>query len=629
MQESDFSHKIEDIKHRLYEPDNKASQRRREGILHPVKYKVAEEWEQPTEQQKVMKKKSKFFKRFFIMAIIFFIGALGFAGYMYFKGGSVISSDNIDITLLGNAFSQGGEELPLQIEIINKNNASLELANLIIEYPRGASDDTEEMVRLPRESLGTINAGERIERNIKVKLFGDQGSVRNVKVKLEYHPEGSNAIITKEKEYPVTISSSPISLLIDAPDSISSNQEISLRITTSLNTTLPNDMTSLKVGYPSNFQFESAIPKPDSDNSLWNLSSLSQTTPSVIEIKGRMSGQNGDQQVFHVFVGETDLKNKSNVDVVYNSLLHTVTISRPFLEAKILVNDQDSASPSVPGGEIIRGKIFWRNNLSSRITDAKIIAHFSGNAFNESTISSSSGFYDSINDQIVWDKNTISDFSSIEPGENGYVDFSLTPVSLIGADKSLKNPQIIIDVSIKGSEPQEGFIFADINNFEKKIIRISSDFQIANSAVYLSGEFPPKAEKETRYVVTWTLSNSANGIVQAEARSSLPFYIKWIGVTSGNKENVSHNETTREIVWKIGSVQPNIGFNSTNREASFIISLTPSLSQVGSIPQLVKELYLTGQDSFTGSLIKNSRGQITTSLPNDPAYFSGSERVTK
>ena len=228
MQESDFSHKIEDIKHHLYDPDNKATQRRREGILHTVKYKVADDWEKPLEEQKIMKKKSKFFKKLFVIAIIFFVCALGFAGYKYFSGGSLVSSDNIQISLLGNSFTQGGEELSLQIEIINKNNAKLELANLIIEYPKGASDATDEMVRLPRESLGTINAGGRVERNIKVKLFGDQGAVRNIKVRLEYHPEGSNAIFVKDKLYIVSINSTPINLTLEGPQSVSPNQDIGI-----------------------------------------------------------------------------------------------------------------------------------------------------------------------------------------------------------------------------------------------------------------------------------------------------------------------------------------------------------------------------------------------------------------
>ena len=123
---------------------------------------------------------------------------------------------------------------------------------------------------------------------------------------------------------------------------------------------------------------------------------------------------------------------------------------------------------------------------------------------------------------------------------------------------------------------------------------------------------------------------STNTIINAEARAILPSYVKWIGLAQGVSENVTYSDTTREVFWKIGSVKPNTGFNSTNREASFVISLLPSISQVGSTPQLMKEVSLTGQDSFAGTQIKDSAGAISTHLTNDPTYGNGeNERVVR
>jgi hypothetical protein len=195
-----------------------------------------------------MKKHSTpFFKKFFIGAIIFFVATLGFGSYMYFSGGVSVTSDKIDIIVLGNAFTKGGEELPLQIEIVNRNNAKLELANLIIEYPRGANDDAGDMVRIPRDAIGTINAGESITRNVKVSLFGEEKSIRPVRIRLEYHPEGSNAIFTKETEYGVTISSAPLSLLVESPDTVTPEQSMIFTVTAKLNTTLPSGTTMLQI----------------------------------------------------------------------------------------------------------------------------------------------------------------------------------------------------------------------------------------------------------------------------------------------------------------------------------------------------------------------------------------------
>ena len=547
---------------------------------------------------------------------------------MFSSNNVSVSSEKIDIKIIGNAFAKGGDELPLQVEITNSNNASLELSNLIIEYPRGAEDNVTDVVRLPRDPIGTIKSGETVIRNIKVKLFGAEKSIRNIKVSLEYHPEGSNAIFTKDKYYPVTISMAPISLDIEAPTEVISNQPISFKITATLNTSLPDSSPVLQVSYPSNFVFNSAVPAPIVNNSVWDLSTLTSQTPITIEVKGSLVGQNGDEQIFHVYAGTTDGMNQSVVNVVYSSILQKISITKPFLEARILVNGQDMPEYAVSGGSAVNTEISWANNLSTRITDGQIIVSLSGNVFDKNTVNAGGGFYDSANNQIIWDKNSVSDFADINPGDKGSVSFSFKPSSLIGAS-SIKNPQVSIKVSIKGREPLLGSTFNDINNFSEKIVKVLSDFQIVPSASYLSGSMPPKAETETRYIINWTLSNSANTINQAEARTTLPIYVKWVGLPSGVKENVTYNEVTHEVVWNIGQVNPNTGIDS-NREASFIISISPSIAQVGSVPQLIKETYLSGIDAFTNTTVKSTRSPVNASLYGDPnAEVGNNGRVVR
>lgn len=628
---SENNSKIEDIKRRLYEREDVTKKRLKNNIIHPINYKVSNDWvkeENKDDDLLKMKKKQSIsiYKKFFIATVIFFIGAVGYSVYTFLYGGVSVSNNNIDINILGNAFTKGGDELPLQVEVINRNKAKLELANLIVEYPRGAYDDQTDVVRLPHDSIGTIISGETVTRNIKVTLFGAEKSIRNIKVILEYHPEGSNAIFTKEVEYPITISSAPLSINIESPESVSSNQLFTIRIIPSLNTITKDKNTILQVTYPNNFIFDSALPAPSIGNSVWDLSSLTEGNGMPIEIRGKIVGQDGEDQVFHVYAGAASLVDKSKVSVVYNSLLQKIIIAKPFLEAKILVNDQDLSSYTANGGEKVDVTISWVNNLSTRIVDAQIIAKISGNVFDRTEVTPFNGFYDSVNSQIIWDKNTVSNLSSIEPGESGSFNFSFKPLSLVGLSNNIKDPQVLISVSINGRQPSEGIIFSEVNNFSEKIVKILSDFQIANSAFYSSGSIPPRAETETRYNITWTLSNSANNISGAVARTALPIYVKWVGPVGQTNEKISYNEVNHEVIWNIGSVKSNTGFDS-NREVSFTVSLNPSLSQVGSIPQLTKETYLSGTDTFTGTIIKSTKRPITTLLNNDPSFKFGDERV--
>lgn len=629
MQENEKISKIEDVKRRLYDRTASLSGHERQGILHPVSHeKVSESWSDDENTNMKKPPQSKFFKYFFITTIIFFIFAIFFAVYMFMQGSTSVSNDNIDISVLGNSFTEGGSELQLQVEIVNRNKSDLELSNLIVKYPRGASDDATDVIRLPRENIGVIPAGGRATKIFKVVLYGDQGSVRNVSIGLEYHPAGSNAIFTKDQSYPVTINSSPLSLLVDAPVSTSVNQSMTFKVTATLNTTLPEEGAVLTVSYPQGFIFEKSTPSPDSSNYIWDLSGLTQSEPRIITITGHMVGQEGDEQAFHLYAG-TKKVGQQAMDVVYNSYLQVVSIVKPFLDIRVSVNGNDGEFSNAYGGRKVNGEIFWLNNLKTQISDPQLTLKFSGNVLDENTIESDQGFYDSANNQIVWNKNSAQDFSSISPGQRGSFSFSFVPISLLGSDVKIKNPQIVLDVSIRGQQLDAGNIFIDVDNFFKKIVRISSDFQIANSAEYVSGALPPKVENETRYKIIWTLSNSSNPINNAEARAVLPVYVKWIGRLSGNTENISYNDSSREVIWKIGEVNPGAGSDSFNREADFIIAINPSVSQIGKIPELIKDVYLTGTDTFTNENLKGIRKSLDTSIRNDPNFNSGDERVIK
>ncbi len=384
----------------------------------------------------------------------------------------------------------------------------------------------------------------------------------------------------------------------------------------------------MKVEYPTGFRFESSFPKPSLGNSLWNINDLEIGKPMVINIKGSMIGQNGDEQAFHVYVGNPNLANQSVIDVVYNSLLHTVTIDKPFLEAKIIVGGEDLETYSTAGGKSVKVDIEWVNNLPTRILNAQITANISGNVLDKNSISVNDGFFDSTNNVIIWDRNTNRELTSVDPGSKGRVSFSFTPTSVLGASQSISSPQVMISVSIKGQESGSGGV-SEVTNFTKKIIRVTSDFQIASSGLWYGGALPPQVDRDTVYKIIWTLSNSVNNINNAEARAIIPSYMKWGAMIGSGSENISYDPNTHEVVWKIGKVLANTGFGAGEREVSFSLVLKPSLSQVGTGPQLIKEVYLTGIDSFTGATLKSSAGDINTRLENDPNFVIGNERVIK
>jgi hypothetical protein len=56
---------------------------------------------------------------------------------MFIRGAKNVSGENIEINVIGNTFTGGGEELALQVEVVNKNRVPLELADLLLSIQKG------------------------------------------------------------------------------------------------------------------------------------------------------------------------------------------------------------------------------------------------------------------------------------------------------------------------------------------------------------------------------------------------------------------------------------------------------------------------------------------------------------
>jgi hypothetical protein len=533
--------------------------------------------------------------------------------------------------VLGNTFTTGGEDFPMVIGVTNRNTSPLELVDLIVEYPKGAASDSSQDTERFRESIGTISAGAVHNESLKIVLFGQQGDIREIKISIEYRIAGSNAIFVKDKLFDVTINSSPISLSMDAPTGISPNQIVTLNVKETLNSTKPLSGMLIKLDYPFGFQFQSAIPAPTYDNDVWDLGELDPGVNHNITITGKMVDVfEGEQKTFHVTSGSQSTTDKSIIGVIFNSVEQTISIQKPFIEAKLYINGLYQSEYASDTMTPISGQIRWVNNLDTKVNDVQISAKITGNALDRRSIDPQQGFYNSIDNSITWNKDFDSKFAEINPGDSGSVSFKFLPLSSVD---SISDPSINIEVSISGKEPLEGNITQAVNSTDSQIIRITSVLGLATKILYYSGPFtntgpvPPVAEKETTYTVNWSLSNTTNSISNALVTSSLPPWVRFVGPISPSSEDLTYSSDSRQIVWNIGSIPKNVNTFGKSREVSFQVALLPSLSQVGSSPTLINNAVLTGYDDFAKVNIKVNRNFLNTILTNDPNSPSDGGRV--
>ncbi|MFN4181533.1 MAG: hypothetical protein ACK4FA_02465, partial [Candidatus Paceibacteria bacterium] len=119
--------KIDDLKSKLFSRNYVPKVEHYDAYRHSTPT-VPDSWA-PDEKKEhhTSNMKTSIFKKFFIFSLIFFAISALYVMFSFVGGGNSVSNDNIEISVLGNAFTNGGEDLPLIVEISNRNNVALEL----------------------------------------------------------------------------------------------------------------------------------------------------------------------------------------------------------------------------------------------------------------------------------------------------------------------------------------------------------------------------------------------------------------------------------------------------------------------------------------------------------------------
>jgi hypothetical protein len=280
----------------------------------------------------------------------------------------------------------------------------------------------------------------------------------------------------------------------------------------------------------------------------------------------------------------------------------------------------------------MRADITWKNNLPVKVSNGELAMTLSGSALDRTSVSAGKGFYRSVDNTIVWNGQSDSSLSEIEPGATGQ--FSVSFGSLpVGANESLQNAVIDVKIVFGGSRTDQGTGNQTVQTVLSRSIKLGTDLQLAARALHFSGAFqntgpvPPIAERETLYTIVWSVSNSSNSVSDGFVRATLPQYVRWAGVTSPAGGDLVFNEGTREVSWKVGDIKVGEGITQGAREAAFQVALLPSLSQVGQAPAIISEATLTGTDDFTGTNITRTRSALTTRLSTDAGFPVGGDLV--
>lgn len=567
----------------------------------------------------ILKSKTSFAKKFFVFSLAVLILAGFYTAYRFIfsesKEGFV--SRHISMSINSPNFTRGGEEIPLSLTVSNRNKILLKNVKAFVEYPKGSFAVNYEDFERQTIELGDIPSGSEASKNFNAVLYGEQGEIKNIKINLEYNIPDSNFTYTKNLDTGITISSSPVLVEIDAPKDVAPNQLYTARIRIIQNVKSLPEKTLFKIDYPRDFTVESVSRKIDHGVSTWVLNTKEEGDFDEISVTGRFASQEGEDRSFRFILGTASDENNSNIEISYISKTHIVTLTKPLLNAYILLGTENSKIISVDPNNYVQGVLVYRNISNNRILDPIFRINISGVALDESSILPIDGFYNSNEKQIIWNKDTNPELLTIPPNKEGRLSFTFRVLpSTIEGIRSISNPSVKLALSLSGIRDDGTLSFQNLENIETASVRVNTEAFLDVSVVNAKGALPPKVGEDTTYQIKFNISNSHNEITAGRLIAKLPFYVNWVGkVTS--PEKVVYNKDTREVIWNVGNITAGNDLDLFERSAEIQVSIKPSISQVDTTPELLQSISFRGTDLFSNKEINLSHININTRLENN------------
>jgi len=557
----------------------------------------------------------KSFKWLVLAALVLFVITI----LVFLFGGNSFSERNFTVELKGPQQALSGDEVTYTL--VYKNNTDTALSNLKFRffYPEesvviradGFTHDSSEAL-----DIKTLKPGESGEKEFKAFLIGDKGNIKNARVELVYQAGSIRSTFRKTSSVNTTIVSLPVPLTLVAPPSAVKGQTVTYMLDYRNESKADIADLQFEFAYPDGFSITKTNPQPAQGNNIWKSDLLRDGQGARITITGVLTGNERDSKMVSVV-----LKRKIGNDYIdYEKATSSTTISSPLLSVNVLANGSENYSAVV--GDTISYTIQYRNASGYNLPGLTLESKLEGDMYDISTLDTNGGYYDGRTGTITWNASSLQNLANLAPGTGGKVDFRIRlKPAFSGGALGAKNFFVKNTATLSTVNVPTGVEGEEVATESSLITKISTQPSL-NMVLYYndpnfgsSGTFPMQVGQETTFTVHWRLTNPGNDISGAVVRATLPAGVTWKNVVSAGtgQGEPTFDRNKSEVVWNLGTLPFGAGTTPTFKyEASFQISLIPSETQRGTPPILVRNISLSGVDSFTKQSIVSSVPEANT-----------------
>lgn len=597
---------LESLEHELYDPKAKidGTEIHRTRATRALDLPTSWGEDAPIIVKAEEDKQFSFGTKLLMVSTVVLLIALAFTAWRVISLRNVVSAANIDMTADITPYVEGGESTPLVLTLRNRNTSPLEGASVTILYKQGnGSQDEQEKIQEKRD-IGTIKTGEYKKQDFVVALYGAESETRDIVLKLEY--KVGNATFSKLVTASVILRAPPISINIDGPLTLSLGQNGAYTFTVKNNSATSSLPSVLQVIFPNSFTVESETPKPLSRSAAWAIRSLAPGEEEKIIVVGSFSGKEGEMGTIQAKIGSRG-DSASSIGIVYSSQTTDVSFRASPLTITAELDSDSSAGASLKYGDSATFTIIYRNTSSQVLEDVAIKLALTGDAAVYSQINPTTGYYDSIQKIVTWDKATFPDLAVLAPNSEGVL-IVVIPIVAKGNNSPTLKAVVTGSASTKTTD--------DIVATFTKTWAVQGNATIVAKTQYKTSPFPntgpipPMPNQDTTYTVNLSVS-AQNALTATRASFVLPAYVTWRAVST-DPNLITYDTRTRTVSWNIGKLEA--GKTVT---ADVGLSVKPSQSHVGQSPAITSGIVLDADEEVSRAHIRTTLSPLTTAVRNE------------
>ena len=611
--------KLEELKKKLYKPESEFEERiKKPKPFQPDQTKkkvVLEEWQ--TEEKKWLSAQQK---RYLLIGGISVIAIFLFvATILFLRGLTSFDKAKVEIEIKAAERVVSGEEIKYLVKYQNKTRLALENVQLAFHYPDDSipldSDSLVQIIDLPN-----LAAGQEKQIELPVRIIGLKGETKKAWAELNYQPAKFSSRYTNQAEFSTTVISVPLILDFDLPERLVNGQSFNFSLQYLNQAEVSFDNLRVQIDYPAGFVFQSAEPQPIEEDRIWFLGDLMAGQEGKIFIRGNIQGEEGEVKTFNAQLGV--FKDEQFIPTAETAGGFRISLS----PLSIIQTVNNSTNYVASAGQTLTYQIDYKNTTDVGIKNVVITSKLEGKVLDLTSLKLGQGSFDGVNQIITWRASNLPDLEYLAPHQEGQISFSINVKDPLPVENYTdKNFIVTNTVKIDSSEAPLSLGSIEIAGQSELATKIASRVVVQAQGYYNddlipnSGPIPPKVGQITTYTIKWRLINVSNDLSQTRVSVFLPPHVQWLNKISPSGTDLKYNSQTGQIVWQVGDLPAATGVLLPVKQVAFQIAITPGLTHLGNLVELIGQSKVTGQDNFVSLELSNTDEPIDTDLPDDPA----------